>query len=159
MIDTRKKNFFKLIVLSLSLLLAPQLKAVQDVYEYKNKQGVTEFTDELKTDKVPEQHIQIEKRTAEEEALSQQKLDKIRQRDDQLDKKLAQERAIENEHRRKLAEQQALNKEQKAESEENDNDDGYYDNGYYDRPGRLPIGSPIKPKPPGKPVVRPGRPK
>ncbi len=156
---SRNKIFFNLSVLSFSLLLAVQAEAVQDIYEYKNKQGVTEFTDEPKTDKTPEKHIQIEKRTAEEEALSKQKLDKIREKDAQLDKRLAHERAIENEHRRKLAEQQALNNKQKAESEENDNDDGYYDNGYYDRPGRLPIGSPIKPKPPGKPVIRPGRPK
>jgi len=150
---SRKKIFLKLSVLSFSLLFALQVEAVQDIYEYKNKQGVTEFTDEVKRDKAPEKHIQIEKRTPEEEALSQQKLDKIIEKDAQLDKRLAHERAIENEHRRKLAEQQALKNKLKAESKKNDN--GYYDNGYYDRPVRPPI----KPERPNKPINLPVRPK
>jgi len=155
---SRKKIFFNLSILPFSLLLAVQVEAVQDVYKYKNKQGVIEFTDERKTDKTPEKHIQIEKRSAEEEALSEQKLDKIMEKDAQLDKRLDHERAIENEHRRKLAEQQALKDKQKAEYQKDDNnndDDDYYDNGYYDRPGKRPV----KPELPGKPVLRPGRPR
>ena len=131
-----------------------QAQAVQDVYEYKNKEGVTEFTDEVKVNKVPEKHTQIKKMTPEEEAKGQQKLDQIMEKDKALDERLAKERQLENK-RRAEAQKQA----QEAKKNEGQDDDNgrrrYRDNVY----GPYPIrpGIPNNPNRPGKPVQLPAR--
>ncbi|MCP3848818.1 MAG: hypothetical protein GY694_01080 [Gammaproteobacteria bacterium] len=144
------KNYW---FLSLAITASTQVYAVQDVYEYKNSEGVTEFTDALKDDKTPEKHIQIDKMTPEQEAKSQKKLDRIMEKDKLLDERLAKERKLENEQR--LAEQrkiQEANEKKQQENESNDGSNRYYDRGYYPGvPGR-PVRPIVKPRPIQLPV-------
>ncbi len=156
-----KNNCLRLNLLFFIMTVSMQASAVQDVYEYTNKQGVVEFTDEIKADKKPDKHLQIKKMTPEEEALGEQKLEKIMEKDKELDKRLARERQLENERKRQYQEQQALKKKQQPEQE----DDGISrrnNRNLYPRPvqpGRPGI-RPPKPshpiQPPGKPPGRPG---
>ncbi|MCW8932883.1 MAG: hypothetical protein OQL19_21915 [Gammaproteobacteria bacterium] len=136
----------QIIKLSLFLLVASfsiQLHAVQDVYEYKNDEGVIEFTDTVKEDKAPEQHIQIEKMTPEQEEQSKQKLDDIIEKDQALDERRAKERQMENELRRQTKRAQ--------ESETQEDEDNSNNDDYLYRRGRYP-GVPVVP---GNPIVRP----
>jgi len=127
--------------------------AVQDVYEYENKQGVTEFTDRIKPDQNPASHIQIEKRTAEQEAQGQAKLDAIVKKDQEFDKQIAEQKQIEIENRQR---RQELNN-QRAEQQAADNKDDYDDNryGYYDRYYRPIPGRPIHRPKPVHPIEKP----
>ncbi len=119
--------------------------AVQDVFEYKNKEGVTEFTDELKENKTPESHVQIKKMTPEQEDESKQKLEQIMEKDKELDKRLAREKQLENERRLKIEKQRALEGKQDVEPE----DDGVSRiNNRNLRP------KPVPPIYPGKPRVK-----
>lgn len=159
-----KYNCFKFGLFYFTVTLSMQAAAVQDVYEYTNKKGVTEFTDEIKADKTPEKHIQIKKMTADEKAQSQQKLEQIMDKDKELDKRLARERKLENERRRQYEEQQALKKKQQPEQE----DDGISRRNnrnlnpkpghpiYPERPGTRPP-KPSRPINPGKPGKKPGK--
>lgn len=145
-----------------------QVEAAQDVYQYQNTEGVTEFTDAVKANQEPEKHFQIKKITPEEEAQSKQKLEQIREKDKALDKRLAGERQLENERRLRYQEQQAAQRKERNSEDDNKSyvrghydDDKSYVRGYYRRPG-LPVnpGKPIRPKPglPANPD-RPIRPK
>ena len=134
-----------------------QAEAVQNIYQYQNSEGVTEFTDEVKVNQKPEEQFQIKKMTPEEEAISKQKLEQIRENNKALDKRLARERQLENERKRQYQEQQAAQRKE-ANLEDDSDDNNFYGGGYYRRPG-LPLnpGRPIRPKPPGlKPGHRPG---
>lgn len=132
----------------LTLSFSVQVVAVQDVYEYKNSEGVVEFTDAVKTDKKLEKHIQIKKMTPEEEALGKQKLDQIMKKDQALDERLAKERQLENK-RRQEAQKQA-NDAQK--NKEQDYEKGTYRNrhrrGYHRR-------RPVSPDNPNRPTPAP----
>ncbi|MCK5662003.1 MAG: DUF4124 domain-containing protein, partial [Thiotrichaceae bacterium] len=66
----KKNKWLKLTVFPLAVLCSMPTFSVQDVYEYKNKDGVTEFSDQIEADKKLEKHIQIQKRTPEQEAQS-----------------------------------------------------------------------------------------
>jgi len=116
----------QLITLSI-LTIFSSISAVsaQNVYEYKNNEGVTEFTDERKENEIPEKNIQIKNRTAEQEAKSKEKLNEIMTKDKELDKQIAKENKLKNKH---LKEQQEA-KEKKLkqqQSSENGDDDFYY---------------------------------
>lgn len=126
--------------------------SVQDVYEYKDTEGVTEFTDQQETGKKLEKHIQIEKRTPEQEVQSKEQLDDIMKKDKQLDKKLARERKLENEQLRRQQEQ-AKQEQKRQYAEDADHNIRFYNDGWYYRRGLKP---PIRdPKPGNLPVNRP----
>lgn len=133
-----------------TLLVVAQAEAVQDVYEYKNKKGVTEFTDQAKDGKVPEKQFQIQKRTPEEEAQSKEKLEHIMEKDKELDKRLAEQRRLENERIREYQEQQALKRQQELPVQD---DDHYSRRNKNWRPG-VPI-RPVEPGKPGHPIAKP----
>ena len=101
----KNKLLLTLITLSFAVLSTMPSFSVQDVYEYKNKDGVTEFTDQIEADKKLEKHIQIQKRTPEQEAQSKAKLDEVIKKDNELDKKIAKERKLENDRLRRNQDQ------------------------------------------------------
>ena len=163
-----KKQLQKYTVLSIAVLSSIPALAVQDVYKYQNKEGVTEFTDQVKGDKKPENHIQIPKRTVEQEAQSKEKLDDIMKKDKELDKKLANERKLENERLRREEQARMDRNQYNSESDNSDRDNDRNDGWYYSRPIR-PV-RPINPDRPHRPVHpvhpihpdrpnRPGKPK
>lgn len=160
MLINKNQPFFKLTLITFLIIMLISIQsgmAAQDVYEYINKQGVTEFTDELKSSKTPESHIQIEEMTLEEEALSKQKLDKIMEKDAELDKRLARERQIENKRRQEFEQQQALKNRQEPQVEDNGGDnDSLRNDWYYGRPVR-PGNPGIPTKPINRPKSNPGR--
>lgn len=150
----------KITVLPLAVFASISAFAAQDVYEYKNNEGVTEFTDQVKDNKKLEKHIQIPKRTAEQEAQSKEKLEDIMKKDKELDKKIAQQRKLENERLRLEEKARADKAKQQSESDNNGNGDWYYPR----RPVR-PIHRPKpshpiegKPSKPGKPSNMPAKP-
>lgn len=152
----KNKQFFKLTVLSLTILTSMPTFAVQDVYEYQNKEGVTEFTDQVNDNKKLEKHIQIPKTTPEQEAQGKEKLDGIMAKDKELDKRLAKERKLENDRLKREAQARADKKQSEPESDNysrrrNSNGDWYY-------PPVRPV-HPIERPKPGKPVHKPGKPK
>ncbi|WP_198265771.1 hypothetical protein [sulfur-oxidizing endosymbiont of Gigantopelta aegis] len=142
----------------------PTLKAEQNVYEYKNSEGVTEFTDQVKADKKPEKQFQIKKMTEAEEQKSKQKLDEIREKDAALDKRLARDIQLENERRRLEQEARALRQQEQRQNEQNDQNhhdlhDGYWYGSrpiYPNRPIKPPYGRPPNVRPPN--VRPPNRP-
>ena len=129
-----------LFILSWLFLLMTQLPAeeVQKVYEYQNSQGVTEFTDTIKADKEPVQQLKIEKRSAAEEAQSQEKLQQIREKDRELDKKINSRRQME--YKRSTRQRS----EQQTQKSDDDDVDIYYRRRL---PYARPPHRPIKPKP------------
>lgn len=154
------KHFITLMTLSFICLFSLSLLAEQTVYQYKNSDGVVEFTDEIKADKQPEKKIQIKKMTPEEEALSQKKLQEIRKKDAALNKRLAREIELENEQQRLYDEQKARERMEPQYEEQysrRTSGDVWYAPGRPVRPGRPPGARPPIVRPPGTrpPVVRP----
>ncbi|MCU7836466.1 MAG: hypothetical protein KZQ83_14605 [gamma proteobacterium symbiont of Taylorina sp.] len=138
----KNNQLLKLIVLSLASLSSMPVFSVQDVYEYQNKEGVTEFTDKMKANKKPEKHIQIQKMTPEQEIQSKEKLDEIMAKDEKLDKRLAKEKELEEE---RLEKQKKSRQEELKQQPSNSNNDNRYSAPrvtpkYKNRP-RLRIGS------------------
>lgn len=147
----KNKFLLNLTVFSFAVFSTMPAFSVQDVYEYKDKEGVTEFTDQQETGKKLEKHIQIEKRTPEQEAQSKEKLDEIMKKDKQLDKKIAKDRKLENERLRR--QEQARQEQSKQQPSNSDYNDRNYDDGWYYRRGLRP---PLRePKPGHLPVNRP----
>jgi hypothetical protein len=129
-------------------------ESVQEVYKYKNKDGVIEYTDHVKSDKKLIGHKEIQKMTPEQEAASKAKLDEIMEKDKALDEKLALERKLERERQLRLQQQSELEamKNQEAASQKK-----YYDRNGGDvivRPPRPFPAKPSKPKP-EQPIARP----
>lgn len=149
------KYYLKLAALLMIVTNVMPVHAVQDVYEYKNSEGVTEFTDEVKTDKTLKGHTQIQKMTAEKEAQSKQKLEGIMEKDKELDMRQAEQRKRENELRLQTQRQNQQQQSQGNNNQRSDSDDSsgsnYYDNGYY-YPNRRPV---ARPKPNPRPNPRP----
>lgn len=139
------KNFrILLFILSWQFLIAAQLQAeeVQKVYEYQNSQGVTEFTDTIKADKEPVKQLQIEKRSAAEEAQSQEKLEQIREKDRELDKQIDSRR--QKEYKRSTRQRS----EQQTQKSDDDDVDIYYRRRVpLARPPHRPINPPARPRP------------
>lgn len=136
------------LLLSVALALTSMAAfSVQDVYEYQNKEGVTEFTDQPKADTAPEKHIQIEKRTPEQEAQSKEKLNEIMDKDKELDKKLARDRQLENERLRRETKARQDNSQQQPD--ETDSSSRRY------RRGALYPPKPVHPIAPKKSGVKP----
>ena len=125
----KNKLLLNFTALSFAVLSTMPCFSVQDVYEYKNKDGVTEFTDQIEADKKLEKHIQIQKRTPEQEAQSKAKLDEIIKKDNELDKKIAKERQLENDRLRRSQEQA---RQEKIRQQTEDSDSGVH----YDADGR-----------------------
>jgi len=154
----RKNKHLKLTVVALAVLNSMPAFSVQDVYEYKNKEGVTEFTDQVQDNKQLEKHIQIPKRTSEQEAQSKEKLDNIIEKDKELDKKLANDRKLENERLRLDAQARADKKQ--SESESDNDDDGRRNSNvdwYYPPVRPRPVHPIVRPKP-KHPVNKPAKP-
>ena len=128
----------KLTAFYFTMAVSMQAAAVQNVYEYQNSEGVTEFTDEVKADKVPEKQFQIKKMTPEEEAQGKQKLEQIMEKDKELDKRLARERQLENERKLRSQEQRAQEKQSQKQQQDLD----------YDRYSRRRYGVPTYPRRP-----------
>jgi predicted GIY-YIG superfamily endonuclease len=63
-----KKYSIKMILGSV-LIITTQVDAVQQVYEYENKEGVVEFTDTIKENKPVIREIQIKKLTAKQKRM------------------------------------------------------------------------------------------
>ena len=151
------RHFITLLTLSLSGLFATSLLAEQTVYQYKNSDGVVEFTDAVKADKKPEKQIKIKKMTAEEEAQSQERLEEIRKKDAQLNKRLAREIEMEEERQRLYEEEKArerLESQYEEQYSRRNSGDIWYVPG---RPIRPPGFRPPGNRPPGSrpPIVRP----
>ncbi|MCU7939325.1 MAG: hypothetical protein KZQ64_15075 [gamma proteobacterium symbiont of Bathyaustriella thionipta] len=140
-------DLLKLTVFPVAVLCSMPVFPVQDVYQYQNKEGVTEFTDHVKGNKTPQRQFQIQKRTAEQEAQSQQKLNEIIEKDRQLDKKIARDRALENE---RLRRQQKAKEDDSKEPSSDSDSGGRWRNGIYYPP------RPVHPIHPGRPN-RPGK--
>ena len=140
----------KISVFLLTLSFSAQVAAVQDVYEYKNSEGVVEFTDAVKTDQKLEKHIQIEKMTPEEEALGKQKLDQIMKKDQALDERLAKERQLENKRRQEAQKQASEAQKNNAQNNEKNTYSNRHRRGFHRR-------RPVLPDVPGNPVVKIGR--
>ena len=157
MINMKKNKWLKLTVFPLAVLCSMPTFSVQDVYEYQNKEGVTEFTDQVKDNKQLEKHIQIPKRTAEQEAQSQEKLNTIMEKDKDLNKKLANERKLENERLRRDAQARADKKQAESESEYDNSSRRRNSNGDWYYPPVRPV-HPIERPRPTHPVNRPARP-
>ena len=154
--STLKNTLFNTIFLSLLCCYSMLVLAAQDIYQYEDKEGVTEFTDRLKPDKTPKQHIQIENTPARQIVEGQDRLDKLIQYNEEYDNNIAEQQRLENERREK---QQELNA-QRSNDQINETDNNRYDynGGYYgSRPGRpgyrpKPVNpierpKPVKPKP------------
>jgi len=159
--NMKKKNkYLKLTIVSFAVFNSMSAFSVQDVYEYQNKEGVTEFTDQVKDNKKLEKHIQIPKRTSEQEAQSKEKLDGIMAKDKELDKKLANDQKLENERLRLDAQARAEKKQSESESDNNDDNRRNRNAGWYYPPVR-PVHPIERPRPthpvnkPAKPVHRP----
>ena len=146
-----KNQNLKLTAFYFTMTVSMQAAAVQNVYEYQNSEGVTEFTDEVKADKVPEKQFQIKKMTPEEEALSKQKLEQVREKDKELDKRLARERQLENE--RKLRSQEQRAQEKQSQQQQPDADYDRYERRRYGVP-TYPRRPNLKPKPTPLPIRR-----
>jgi len=134
------------------LTLAAQTSwAVQDVYEYQNAQGVTEFTDQVKADKEPVKQMQIKKMTAEEEAQSEAKLEQIIEKDKALDERVKLQRQLENERNLRLQREQEsrqLQKDQQSEqSSDSNGNNNYRDDLWIRRPIVRPPNRPVKARP------------
>ena len=157
MMNMKKKNkYLKLTVMALAVFNSMSAFSVQDVYEYQNKEGVTEFTDQVQENEKLEKHIQIPKRTSEQEDQSKEKLNNIMAKDKELDKKLANDRKLENERLRLDAQARADKKQSELES---DNDDrrrrDSFGHWYY--PPVKPVHPIVRPRP-KHPVNKPAKP-
>lgn len=124
---------------------------VQKVYEYQNSQGVTEFTDTVKTNQEPVKELQIEKTTPEEEARSKAKLEQIIEKDKELDERVKLQRQLENE---RIKTQQKSTKPKDNNSADDSDHNEYWRRVPY---GVRPPHKPVRPKPLPKPRPRPLR--
>ena len=123
---------------------------MQDIYKYKSKDGVVEFTDEIKPDESPKKHVQIKRSTAEENAQRQEKLELIRAKDKELYKRLAIDREKKRHQELALKKQREEAKaEQRRQQQQVQQEHYYYGYPYWRRPWY-----PNRPHPPH----RPGRP-
>lgn len=144
-----KSMFNLLIYLCLQTAYAEE---VQDIYKYKNKEGVIEFTDELKPNASPKKHIQIKRSTEEENAIREEKLELIKAKDKELDKRLAierekkqrQELALKKQREKAKAEQLKIQQQTQQEQEQY-----YYGWPYWQHP------MPMPPIHPGRPALPP----
>jgi hypothetical protein len=122
---------------------------MQDIYEYKDKKGVVEFTDEIKPDETLEKHVQIKRSTAEENAVREEKLELIMAKDKELDKKLAIERKKERQQELALKQQREAAKAEQLRKQQAEQQWEQYNNGNpYWRQGSYP---PYGPMPPHRP--------
>lgn len=122
-----------------------QAEDVQKVYEYQNSQGVTEFTDTVKSNKEPVKELEIQKMTEEEKAQGKAKLEDIMEKDKALDKRVEAQRQLENE---RVRTQQKSTKPKENRSD-NTESDVYLRRAPY---GVRPPHKPIKPKPRPRPM-------
>lgn len=144
------KLFIILLVLQTSDLLADN---TQQVYEYKNKDGVTEFTDQLKQDKEIVSESKIKKMTPEQEAESKAQLEAIVEKDKELDKQRALRNQLEKERRLRLQKEKELEQLKKEQAEESEKDKNSGDIYWRTRPKRYP---PVRPE---QPIHRPPKPR
>ena len=154
----KKKRLLTLTVLAVAVLASFPVFSVQNVYEYQNPGGVTEFTDQVKADQQAEKHIQIKKRTAEQEAQSKAKLAEIMKKDRELDERLAEQKKLENERlkRQQEARQKKLKEQQLKALEQPAIIGRRRKNSYYPPKPVLPVVPPVKPiKPAGPAAPRP----
>ena len=158
-----KKWYFIFTVLTFFILSSSSVLSVQDIYEYENKDGVTEFTDKVNKNKNLQKHIQIKPTTEAQKARGEAQLNKIMENDKQLDKELAEEKLLEEEksQQRKDA---MIEKSSQQGSDDKDRDDGGY---YYPTPRHLinrhnpnyPVNKPNRPiVKPSQPINQPNRP-
>lgn len=150
-------KLLQLTVFTLMTGISISAYSVQDVYEYEDKSGTIEFTDRVKTNIKPERHIQIEKRTPQQEAKSQAILNDIIKKDQEFDRYMAEQRRLESEYRQRQREINTQRSIQYDEYEDYDNNRyGYYGRSYRYRPWRpivhpRPVHPIEKPKPVHKP--------
>lgn len=115
------KNRLQLIAMMFFLAMSLAVFAEQNVYQYQNDSGVTEFTDQQKGDVQAVQQISIPKRTAEQEAQSKAKLESIIAKDKELDK--AREARKQQEYDRRMQQLEAAKKRAKTKD---DKEKDYY---------------------------------
>ncbi len=147
----QKNKIFQFTFFLLAVLSAPLVaqEAVQEVYEYKNKKGVTEFTDQVDPNKKLEKHIEIPKRTADQEAQSQAKLNTIVENDKKLDARVADRKQVEATARHNNNSGNNQNQyNYDGNSDRRDFDDNNYD-------GYLPVGAVRPIRPIDRPIDRP----
>jgi len=134
---------------------------VDNIYQYKNSEGVTEFTDTVKEDKAPVNQIKIPKMTEQEKAQATKKLEQVEQENKELDQQLEAQRQLDKERniqRQKVQAEKKKNEQQSDETQEIK----YYNNGtQLGRPIVRPR-PPIRPRPPTvqprpRPVQLPAR--
>ena len=128
---------------------------IQDVYQYKTDEGVTEFTDQVKPEKELINHSQIRKMTSEEEQLRQEKLDEIIEKDKQADRQRALQNQLEQERRLRQQREKEIERLKRQQAEDSNKSDKDRDVIWLIPPRRHPR-PPIKPehpieKPPHKP--------
>lgn len=122
-------------------------ETVQNVYEYQNAQGVTEFTDTIKTDKAVVNQLQIKKQTPEEEAQSKAKLEQLMEKDKELDKRLNLQRQLENERHLRHQNERELEKLKKEQSADSKDNNSNRDAIWIGPPRIRPPNRPVKPRP------------
>ena len=148
-------NFNLFLLISLTLvgqlyaMSEVQAEDVQQVYEYKNSQGVTEFTDAIKSDKEPVKELQIKKMTEEEKVQGKAKLEEIMEKDKALDARVEAQRQAENE---RVKTESKSTKQKQNKSDTDSNSDVYLRRVPY---GVRPPHKPVRPRP--RPTPRPAR--
>jgi len=157
LLKTKKRSYLQILI---ALCLSSQTvvlyaEDVENVYQYKNSEGVTEFTDTVKEDQQPVNEIKIPKMSEQEKVQATEKLQKIEQQNEELDKRLDAERQADREQQ---LQRQKAKAEQKNNEEQSDDVEYYHDGGIRDRDRLRPvIPRPIQPIAPVRPIS-PGRP-
>ncbi|MFK5984031.1 MAG: hypothetical protein QM479_01215 [Pseudomonadota bacterium] len=136
--------------------------AVQDVYQYQDKQGLVEFTDKVKNNQKPVKQFQFNKETVAEKAQREEKLELLRQQNKEIDKRVKLQQQLDNQRLINLQKQQEIEK-LKQQSLDRQNTEQYNQGRYY-RGGRWyyppiikPPHYPVKPVHPiEKPGIKPG---
>jgi len=129
-------------------------EGVHEVYEYQGKDGVPEFTDQVKPDKSVKSVQQIKKTSPEQEQQSREKLQRLVEKDRQRDKQRTLEKQLEAERNRRYQTERELELERLRNADRTSTpppgNDDKYDVYWYGRP-------PYRPGHPGlrPPIVRP----
>lgn len=151
LLKTKKRSYLQILI---ALCLSSQTvvlyaEDVENVYQYKNSEGVTEFTDTVKEDQQPVNEIKIPKMSEQEKVQATEKLKQVEQENNELNQRLEAQKEQDLQNKKDRA-QQKKEQQQSDEPEEIE----YYNNGTIRN-------RPIRPHPPRPehPINRPGQPR
>ncbi|RKZ86940.1 MAG: hypothetical protein DRQ39_05060 [Gammaproteobacteria bacterium] len=153
---TKKRSYFQILITFCLSCQTVVLYAedVENIYQYKNSEGVTEFTDTVKENQQPVNEIKIPKMSEQEKVQATEKLKQVEQENNELNQRLEAQKEQDLQNQKDRA-QQKKEQQQSDEPEEIE----YYNNGYVrDRDRLRPVvPRPVQPVAPVRPIS-PGRP-